>query len=268
MNIAAIKAALAARAASAHVASARPVIETPATAAATINDNQPLLAEQEQPQPKTRTRKTAAEPKAPAQPSVAQVAAAPEVAPVPEPPAPIETKTPTKATTKKSTTRKNSSKKEEQVDASTTEPIEVVIAKDLKSGVDYACIPGCGRKPALLKAGAEHLAAIFGFRSTSEIVHRIESLKDGFILYEVETSIIDKTGNVVAVGLGSCNSRERRYQRDFAGSLNTVLKMAKKRSYVDAVLTATGASGTFTQDIDEIGRDLHEVSEEQAAREA
>lgn len=33
--------------------------------------------------------------------------------------------------------------------------------------------------------------------------------------------------------------------------LNTVLKMAKKRSLVDAVLTATAASDIFTQDIDE-----------------
>lgn len=268
MNIADIKAALAAKAASANVKPARPVIKPPAQPAEGSTDQQLLLNEQEQPKPKMRARKTPAKKQEAAQPPVAQVAAASEVAPMPESPAPAETQQP-KATTKRSSTRKNSLKKAEHADTPVvTEPIETVIAQNLKLGIDYACIPGCGRKPALLKAGAEHLASIFGFRSTSEIVHRIESLKDGLILYEVETSIIDKTGNVVAVGLGSCNSRERRYQRDFAGSLNTVLKMAKKRSYVDAVLTATGASGTFTQDIDDIGRDLHEVSEEQAAREA
>ena len=43
--------------------------------------------------------------------------------------------------------------------------------------------------------------------------------------------------------------------------------MAKKRSYVDAILTATHASGTFTQDIDEI-RELNEVQPQQYAQEA
>jgi len=46
---------------------------------------------------------------------------------------------------------------------------------------------------------------------------------------------------------------------------NTCLKMAKKRSFVDAVLTATAASDIFTQDIEE--EDLAEkVREEQGAR--
>ena len=55
---------------------------------------------------------------------------------------------------------------------------------------------------------------------------------------------------------------------NFAASLNTVLKMAKKRSYVDAILTATKSSGVFTQDIDEIGRELNEVQPQQYAQEA
>lgn len=39
---------------------------------------------------------------------------------------------------------------------------------------------------------------------------------------------------------------------DIADTFNTVLKMAKKRSLVDAVLTATAASDLFTQDIEEL----------------
>lgn len=38
---------------------------------------------------------------------------------------------------------------------------------------------------------------------------------------------------------------------DIADEYNTVLKMAKKRAHIDAVLTATGASELFTQDVDE-----------------
>ena len=38
---------------------------------------------------------------------------------------------------------------------------------------------------------------------------------------------------------------------DIADTYNTVLKMAKKRAYVDAVLTATGGSDFFTQDVED-----------------
>lgn len=40
---------------------------------------------------------------------------------------------------------------------------------------------------------------------------------------------------------------------DIADLYNTVLKMAKKRSHVDAILTATAASDCFTQDIEDMG---------------
>jgi|GEM_PF-518475 len=39
---------------------------------------------------------------------------------------------------------------------------------------------------------------------------------------------------------------------DIADTYNTVLKMAKKRSYVDATITATAASDIFTQDVEEL----------------
>lgn len=42
---------------------------------------------------------------------------------------------------------------------------------------------------------------------------------------------------------------------DIADQFNTVLKMAKKRAFVDATLTATAASDIFTQDIEDLPRD-------------
>lgn len=45
---------------------------------------------------------------------------------------------------------------------------------------------------------------------------------------------------------------ERQENPDIADSYNTVLKIAKKRSLVDAHLTATAASDIFTQDLDEL----------------
>jgi len=51
---------------------------------------------------------------------------------------------------------------------------------------------------------------------------------------------------------------------DLADCFNTVLKMAKKRAHVDAVLTATAASDIFTQDIEEIKQNA-DVSEQPKA---
>lgn len=130
--------------------------------------------------------------------------------------------------------------------------IETVIRTHLKAGVDFDVIPNCGRKPTLLKAGAEHLASIYGFRTTSEIVNRVEVLDKNFVLYEFKTTVY-KNGEIVSIGYGSCNTLERKFiKQGFATALNTVIKIARKRSFVDAVLTATSASRIFTQDIEEL----------------
>ena len=130
--------------------------------------------------------------------------------------------------------------------------IEAVVAKYLKAGRDYDRLPNTS-KPTLLKSGAEILADVYGFRTSAKVINRIENYDKQFVLYEVCVTVVDKDGNIVAEGLGSCNSRERKYLKtDFATNLNTVLKIAKKRAYVDAVLTATHASKVFTQDIEDI----------------
>ena len=43
-------------------------------------------------------------------------------------------------------------------------------------------------------------------------------------------------------------SGDKQENPDIADVYNTVLKMAKKRAHIDAILTATGASDIFTQD--------------------
>jgi len=49
---------------------------------------------------------------------------------------------------------------------------------------------------------------------------------------------------------------------DIADTYNTVLKMAKKRAFVDATLTATAASDMFTQDVEDLVAEYTVVSEE------
>jgi len=72
--------------------------------------------------------------------------------------------------------------------------------------------------------------------------------------FEVKATLVNKrTGHIEAEGIGSCNSREKKYkQQDGFTISNTVLKMAKKRALVDAVLSATRSSDLFTQDVEDM----------------
>jgi hypothetical protein len=119
--------------------------------------------------------------------------------------------------------------------------------------LDYGFIPNCN-KPSLFKSGAEKLCDIFGFSKQIEILNRVEDWDKALFHYEIKTILINKrTGLIEAEGIGSCNNRERKYKsQDGYSIINNILKMAKKRAFVDAVLSATRSSGIFTQDVEDI----------------
>ena len=56
----------------------------------------------------------------------------------------------------------------------------------------------------------------------------------------------------VGEGIGSCSSMETKYIRSPRDYENTVIKMAKKRAFVDAILTTLGLSDRFTQDAEDV----------------
>lgn len=120
--------------------------------------------------------------------------------------------------------------------------------------VDYGVIPGTP-KPTLYKPGAEKLCEIYGLAPHFDVVNRVEDWDEGFFHYETKCRLVSlRSGAVVAEGLGSCNSRERRFRnQDVYTAVNTFLKMSKKRSHVDATLSATRSSGLFTQDLEDLG---------------
>ncbi|HEX9996444.1 MAG TPA: hypothetical protein VGB45_04815 [Abditibacterium sp.] len=127
------------------------------------------------------------------------------------------------------------------------------VREHMSEGEDYGIIPG-GSKPTLFKPGAEKLNAVFGLSPLVEINNRVEDWDASFVAYEVKVTLLNKrTQGIEAEGVGSCNSRERRYKnQDAANVANTILKMAKKRALIDATLSATRASGMFTQDLEDL----------------
>lgn len=149
--------------------------------------------------------------------------------------------------------------------------LQEFVREHMVEGEDYGVIPGTSGKPTLFKPGAEKLNAIFGLAPIVEITSRDEDWDAGRVAYEVKVTLLNKrTTGVEAEGIGNCNSRERRYKnQDAANIANTILKMAKKRALIDATLSATRASGLFTQDLEDMDierteKQEHERSERNA----
>lgn len=80
----------------------------------------------------------------------------------------------------------------------------------------------------------------------------------GLYRYVIRCRLFAPDGREVGQGVGSCSSLESKYIRTPRDFENTILKMAKKRAFVDATLTTLGLSDRFTQDIEDI-QDNHEA---------
>lgn len=123
----------------------------------------------------------------------------------------------------------------------------------LKAGTDYGTISNYS-KPVLFKAGAEKICRFLQLTVTYTVDHRYEDWKGGLFHYEVRVRLVKQGSTaIVAEGVGSSNTRESYYDNLSPYSFtNTVLKMAKKRALIDAVLNGSATSGIFTQDIEEL----------------
>lgn len=166
--------------------------------------------------------------------------------------------------------------------------LQATLKNILVENHDYGKIQGCGDKPTLLKAGAEKILMALGLTSTYELLEHTEDFTGkGFFAYTVKC-ILHKNGAKITEGLGHANSKEKKWAQEFvyeselpqgtdtellkkkkfSGSngtyykyqvdadanskANTILKMAKKRSQIDAVLTVASLSEVFTQDFDDL----------------
>lgn len=144
--------------------------------------------------------------------------------------------------------------------------IQYLMQDVLKEGEHYGTVPGCGSKPTLLQPGAEKIAYMFHLVPTYEV--RSIDLGGGHREYDITCTLAHRdSGQVAGCGMGLCSTMESKYRyrsrwdngkkvreenADIADVLNTVLKMAKKRAFVDAVKSTTAASDIFSQDIEDI----------------
>src|ERR671937_22489 len=126
------------------------------------------------------------------------------------------------------------------------------IRMTFKPGVHYGVIPVDAQttsKPTLLKAGAEMICLLFGWRARftadKETVEMYGPGTTGTFAYVCQ--LIDRQGQVVGQGRGVAELRETSIT-----SANMAVKMAEKRAYVDAVLRAAGLSQYFTQDLEDM----------------
>lgn len=125
------------------------------------------------------------------------------------------------------------------------------VQRELKPGHDYGIIPGTS-KPTLFKPGAEKIVMMMGLSSRFEIMVMTEDYDKGFFAYNIKC-ILSRSGMDICEGVGNCNSREGKYiKQDPYTIANTILKMAKKRAYVDAALSVASLSDIFTQDLEDM----------------
>ncbi len=162
-----------------------------------------------------------------------------------------------------------------------------LLQRELKQGRDFGVIPSTS-KPTLLKPGAEKILMLLGISSEYELIEKVQDYKQGIFAFTIKCSLY-KNGAKITEGVGCCSTKESKYaykwvyekdipnmlnkddlvKKEFTGPYgkyfkyridnddpytlaNTVLKMAKKRAQVDAVLTVASLSEIFTQDMEDL----------------
>lgn len=88
--------------------------------------------------------------------------------------------------------------------------IQSVMKSVMKDKEHFGVIPGCGNKPALLKAGAEKLMMTFHLAPEFKITAR--EMPGGHREYEVICNVMAPNGQFLGAGVGYCSSMESKYR--------------------------------------------------------
>jgi hypothetical protein len=161
--------------------------------------------------------------------------------------------------------------------------IKELISGVMVENVDFGMIPFTNEKKVLFKSGAEKICAMFRIASRYS-TDDLSSANE--IRYRITCQGIAPTGEILGEGMGEASTAEEKYRwrkavcdeefeeapeterrevykkgkggghykvkqikTNAADSANTILKMACKRAHVAMVLSITGCSDDFTQDV-------------------
>lgn len=126
----------------------------------------------------------------------------------------------------------------------------------LQRDVDFGKPNAKLKQPILYKGGAEKIKHDYQVFDRYDIMNCIEDIETGFFYYRFKCRLViyDPTANTeftVCEGYGSANTRESNTGNASGFDVaNSKLKIARKRSMVDAVINMAGLSSIFTQDIE------------------
>lgn len=129
------------------------------------------------------------------------------------------------------------------------------IKDSLNPDIDYMVIPGTS-KPSLLLSGAERIALAYGLRQEADIIDKTIDLDNGVVRYHYRVKLYTMgEGRLVAEGEGSCSSLEKKWVAQKSNPFeveNTIIKIARKRAFVGAVISIGNISKVFTQDMEDM----------------
>ena len=157
--------------------------------------------------------------------------------------------------------------------------IKELMKRCMVEGQHLGTIPGT-RKPSLWKPGAELICVLFQLGTRYPKGSMLIERENGHFRFTLTCELFQiATARVVGEGVGGASTMEYRFRiqtedryTDHGQPIkakytpydfyNTVLKIARKRAMIDAVLTASGASEIFTQDVED-NPELYREQEDQ-----
>lgn len=134
------------------------------------------------------------------------------------------------------------------VESAKREILNKYLKDNLTEGVDYGVVMK-GGKPSLFKPGSEKFASLLHLRvkfAKDTDTWEMAGSTPGLFCYVCQ--LINKDGEVVGEGRGAASIQEKK-------NANTAIKIAQKRSQVDAVLRVGGLSEVFSQDLEDLPKD-------------
>jgi len=116
---------------------------------------------------------------------------------------------------------------------------------------------GTNPKPVLLKSGAEKLYHLFRLIPRPVELEQIRQHDFVSAYFRIDlVYVVDNKDIIVGSGYGYCCSEEKAsWAKNPLAYANNIIKMAKKRAIVDAVLSTLGVSNLFTQDLEDMPDD-------------